>query len=102
MHDISMLYNAIMWGVLLGIAVVWLTLRGWRMGGPAQRVGGLVDRLCDGLQRAKRKWLLTDAPLASIFGRVTRLQVAVLATLLGYLLVFSCGHSFPTALLTHG
>jgi hypothetical protein len=102
MHDISMLYNAIMWGVLLGIAVVWLTLRGWRMGGPAQRVGGLVDRVCDGLQRAKRKWLLTDAPLASIFGRVTRLQVAVLATLLGYLLVFSCGHSFPTALLTHG
>lgn len=89
MHDVSMLYSFIMWGVLLGIAVVWITLRGWRLGGPSQRVGGMIDRLCDGVQRAMKRWLLPDAPLASIFGRVTRLQVAVLAVMLAYMLVFS-------------
>jgi len=89
MHDVSMLYTFITCGVLLAIAVVWVTLRGWRMGGPAQRVGGVVDHVCDSLSRAKRRWLLTDAPLSSVFGRVTRLQVAILTTLLGYLLVFS-------------
>lgn len=89
MHDVSMLYTFIMWGVLLGIAVVWVTLRGWRMGGPAARVGGLVDGLCDAMSRVKRRYLMADAPLTYVFGRVTRLQVAVLATLLGYLLIFS-------------
>jgi hypothetical protein len=32
---------------------------------------------------------LKDAPLKSIFGRTTRLQVAILAIFLGYLLIFS-------------
>jgi hypothetical protein len=88
-HDLSMKYSFIMWGVLLGIAVVWVTLRGWRMGGPSQRVGGVIDSVCNGLERAKRRWLLKDAPLPYFFGRTTRLQVAVLAIMCGYLLIFS-------------
>ena len=89
MHDVSMLYTFILWGVLLGILAVWLILRGWRMGGRTQRVGGLIDWACDGVQRAKRRWLLVDAPLKWMFGRVTRLQVAVLAALSIYLIIFS-------------
>lgn len=76
-------------GVLLGIAVAWVTLRGWRMGGPSQKVGGVIDKVCDSAERVKRRWLLKDAPLKSIFGRTTRLQVAILAIFLGYLLIFS-------------
>lgn len=89
MHDLSMKYSFILWGVLLGIAVVWVTLRGWRMGGPLQRVGGVIDKVCDSLERAKRRWLLKDAPLPYFFGRTTRLQVSILAIMLGYLLIFS-------------
>jgi NAD(P)H-flavin reductase len=89
MHDVSMIYTAILWAVLLSILAVWLTLRGWRMGGPSERVGGVIDWACDGVQRAKRRWLLVDAPLKSVFGRVTRLQVAVLAAMLIYLIIFS-------------
>ena len=89
MHDLSMKYSFIMWGVLLGIAAVWVIIRGWRMGGPAQRVGGVIDTICNSLERAKRRWLLKDAPLRYFFGRTTRLQVAILAIMLGYLLIFS-------------
>lgn len=31
MHDVSMLYTFIMWGVLLEKAVFWITPRGWRI-----------------------------------------------------------------------
>lgn len=89
MHDVSMTYSFIMWGVLLGIAVVWVALRGWRMGGPSQKVGGVIDGLCDRLGRLRRRWLLKDTPLRSLFGRTTRLQVAILAIMSGYLLIFS-------------
>lgn len=89
MHDVSMTYSFIMWGVLLGIAVVWVALRGWRMGGPSQKVGGVIDGLCDRLGRLRRRWLLKDTPLRLLFGRTTRLQVAILAIMSGYLLIFS-------------
>lgn len=89
MHDLSMKYSFIMWGVLLGIALVWVTIRGWRMGGPAQRVGGIIDKSCDGLARLRRRWLLKDSPFRALFGRTTRLQVAILAIISGYLLIFS-------------
>ena len=89
MHTVSMTYTFIFWGVLLGILVAWVTIRGWRMGGPTQSVGSSFDKLCDAMSRARRRWLLSDAPMAWLFGRVSRLQVVVLACLLGYLLVFS-------------
>lgn len=41
------------------------------------------------MSHAKRMYLMADAPLAYVFGRVTRLQIVVLATLLGKLLIFS-------------
>ncbi|GAB7365717.1 hypothetical protein MBLNU230_g7055t1 [Neophaeotheca triangularis] len=89
MHDVSMLYTFIMWGVILGILVMWVVLRGWRMGGVQQRMGGVIDSTCDAVNRAMRRWLLPDAPLKSVFGIVTRLQVVTLAVMLAYLLVFS-------------
>lgn len=88
-HDVSMKHSFIMWGVLLGIAVLWVTIRGWRMGGPSQKVGGVVDGICDAAGRARRKWLLKDAPFRRVFGRTTRLQVAIFAIILGYLTIFS-------------
>lgn len=88
-HDVSMKHSFIMWGILLGIAVVWVTIRGWRMGGPSKRVGGVVDAACDGLKRLRRKWLLKDSPLRAVFGRTTRLQVAIFAIILGYVTIVS-------------
>ncbi|KAK6421430.1 hypothetical protein LTR95_016803 [Oleoguttula sp. CCFEE 5521] len=84
-----MLYTFIIWGVILGILTLWLTIRGWRMGGPAQRVGGMIDWACNTVQAGMRRWLLADAPLRSLFGRVPTLQVVLLTCLSGYLLVFS-------------
>lgn len=89
MHDVSMLYTFILWGVLLGIAVVWVTIRGWRMGGPALSVGSYFDRLCDRINHLKRRWLLPDAPVKWLFGRVSRLQVLIFGCLLAFLLIFS-------------
>ncbi|KAF2717813.1 putative FRE ferric reductase-like transmembrane component [Polychaeton citri CBS 116435] len=90
MHDTSMLYSFILWGVILGILVLWPVIRGWRMGGPAQRVGGPLDALIDHIGTFTRRWLLPDAKMFRwIFGRVTRLQVTVLAVILAYLLIFS-------------
>lgn len=89
MHDVSMLYTFILWGVILGILTVWVTIRGWRMGGPSQSVGSVFDKVCDSIQQLKRRWLLRDAPMKRLFGRISPLQVLVLACLLVYLLIFS-------------
>lgn len=89
MHKVSMLYTFIMWGVLLGIAAVWLIYRGWRMGGPSQSMDSWVDRLGDRVGHLKRRYLIQDSPIKRIFGRVSRLQVAILAILSVYLTIFS-------------
>ncbi|KAK5137060.1 hypothetical protein LTR08_001069 [Meristemomyces frigidus] len=89
MHDVSMMYTFIMWGVLLGLAVTWVTIRGWRMAGSGPRMQSWFDKLCDSAEYAKRRWLLPNAPARWLFGRVSRLQVVLLAVMLGYLLIFS-------------
>jgi hypothetical protein len=89
MHETSMRYTFILWGVILGILVVWVTVRGWRMGGPSQSVGSRFDQACDAIGRLRRRWLLADMPKWSLFGRVSRLQVLVVAVLVAYLLIFS-------------
>lgn len=89
MHDISMLYSFIMWGVLLGIAVVWVTLRGWRMGGPEHGLDTWFDKMCDGINTAKRRWLMRDTPWKWLFGRTSRLQVLILVIMCVYLTIFS-------------
>ncbi|KAK3670897.1 hypothetical protein LTR78_009175 [Recurvomyces mirabilis] len=87
MHDVSMLYTFILWGVLLGIAVMVVWTRGWRMGG--SRNGGLVGGVCEKLARWRQRWLLQDPPARWLFGRTSRLQVLILVILLAYLLIFS-------------
>lgn len=89
MHSVSMLYTFIMWGVLLGIAAVWLIYRGWRMGGPSQSMGTWMDKLADRIGHLKRRYLIQDTPLKWAFGRTSRLQVAILAVLSAYLTIFS-------------
>jgi len=89
MHDTSMLYTFILWGVLLGILAVWMVMRVFRMGGSQHPLGSLVDHGYGSLGRVRRRWLLRDSPWHWLFGRVSRLQIAVLACLLAYLLIFS-------------
>lgn len=89
MHDVSMLYTFILWGVILGILFVWVAVRGWRMGGPGQSAGSMFDVFCDRLLQLRRRFLLKDAPMRWLVGRVSRIQVVTLACLLVYLLTFS-------------
>ncbi len=92
MHETSMRYTFILWAVLLGIAVVWLFIRGWRMDGHEERSSGTLESAWHKLALAKRRWLSTDItsrPLQHLFGRVSRLQLLILAVLLAYLLLFS-------------
>lgn len=89
MHETSMTYMFVLWGVLLGIAVVFVTIRGWKMGGPSMNVGSWFDGVCDAAERLRRRWLLVDAPMRRVFARVSRLQVVVLGILVVYLLIFS-------------
>ena len=88
MHDTSMLYSFILWGVILGVLALWAALRVRGVGVASQGRGGLIDDICSQVGRMKRS-LLPDAPMRSLFGRVSRLQVVVLAVILAYLLVFS-------------
>ncbi|KAK1817032.1 hypothetical protein LTR12_008521 [Friedmanniomyces endolithicus] len=92
MHETSMRYTFILWAALLGIAVVWLFIRGWRMKGLDRRSSGPLDSAWRNLTLAKRRWLSTDVtskPLQRLFGRVWRLQLLILTVLLIYLLLFS-------------
>jgi len=89
MHEVSMLYTFIMWGVLLGIFAVWVIIRGWRMGGPSQSMNTGFDKTLDRMSHAARRWLLAESPLRWVFGRTSRLQVAILAVLSAYLTIFS-------------
>jgi ferric-chelate reductase len=87
-HETSMLYTFIMWAVILGVLLLWASLRVWRSGKPSHGIGPLLGIALDRMERLRR-YFLPDAPMRSIFGRVSRLQVAVLAVVSGYLLIFS-------------
>ena len=93
MHDTSMDYTFILWGVLLGIAVVWLFVRGWRLDYADGRTSdGLLEGAWTGLVRIRRRWLSVNVQSRLgrwLFGRTSRLQVLILTVLLAYLLVFS-------------
>ncbi|KAK4634742.1 Ferric/cupric reductase transmembrane component 2 [Fulvia fulva] len=88
MHDTSMLYSFILWGVILGILALWTALRIRSIGVASQGRGGLVDDMCSQVG-SWQKFLLPDAPMRWLFGRVSRLQIVVLAVILAYLLIFS-------------
>jgi hypothetical protein len=102
MHTMSMLYTFIMWAVFGGIIVGLIVLRAVRpsrqagsrkIETEAQRVmsrDGLWTRIWGAISAFNRRWLLPEAVvLPSVFGRVTRLQILTLASLLVYLLIFS-------------
>ncbi|KAK3075536.1 hypothetical protein LTR53_001066 [Teratosphaeriaceae sp. CCFEE 6253] len=93
MHDTSMTYTFILWGVLLAVAVLWLFIRGWRMDYADGRVNdGLFESLWAQLMRVRRRWLSVDVQDKAsrwLFGRVSRLQLLILAVLLGYLSIFT-------------
>lgn len=88
MHETSMLYTFILWAVIGGVLSVWAALRFRRMGVASQGRGGFIDDLCSQAEALKRS-LLPDAPVRSLFGQISRLQVVALAVMLAYLLVFS-------------
>ncbi|KAF2839446.1 hypothetical protein M501DRAFT_1004080 [Patellaria atrata CBS 101060] len=101
MHDVSMLYSFILWAVVGGILFVWVLCRLVEpqsnqtkslkdMQGQTNRGNpqGTVYRAYRFTTTALRRWLLPES-LRSVFGRVSRLQLLVLVTLAGYLLIFS-------------
>ncbi|KAK3650576.1 hypothetical protein LTR56_006281 [Elasticomyces elasticus] len=91
-HNTSMLYTFILWGVMIGLAVACLLVRGWRMEGASGYSSGFFESLWQRLTYAKRRWLSSDVkskPMRWLFGRTSRLQVTILAVLLAYLLIFS-------------
>lgn len=101
MHDVSMLYTFIMWAVIGGVLVLWMLSRlfprqsrqlaiekpeeGAHQEPPQQT---LLYRSRAAIAASYRKYLLPEA-FGSFFGHVTRLQILILAILLGYLLIFS-------------
>jgi hypothetical protein len=103
MHDVSMLYTFIMWAVIGGVLVIAIAVRCLKpspkktvqvRGSESQNTTGssAYYRGWRGVQVSLRRWLLPES-MVGFFGHVTRLQILVLAILLGYLLIFS--YEFP-------
>lgn len=101
MHDISMLYTFILWAfigltliVVLAVRVSkavcssWSANKGGHDGQISRRRPSPHYRAWRAAQTISTKWLLPKG-LTRFFGNVTRLQLLVLAILLGYLLIFS-------------
>lgn len=86
MHVTSMFYTFFMWAVIAGILAVFVLNRAMRklsMNSPSNpQFEGTIAVL-------RRQYLAREAPLVWLFGRVTVLQVSILATLSAYLLLFS-------------
>ncbi|KAK7510392.1 ferric-chelate reductase-like protein [Phyllosticta citriasiana] len=101
MMDVSMLYTFILWAVIGGILFGFLFYRLLRPRRQRDRFHSekrdleaskspqnSVYRLYRTTVVGLRKWLLPET-LRNVFGRVSRLQVLVLAVMLVYLLIFS-------------
>lgn len=94
MHDISMLFTFILWAVIGFLLLVAIAVRIFKpvqlssFQTPENRneraIGSAFYRCWRSIQANMRRWLLPDS-----FGNVTRLQLTILAILLGYLLIFS-------------
>ncbi|KAH6652262.1 ferric reductase like transmembrane component-domain-containing protein [Truncatella angustata] len=97
-HDLAMLYSGILWCTIAGIVFAWAVGRRFWPSKQADAVvlddekaavnPGPASRLKRSLATASRSYLLPDS-IRSIFGRTTRLQVLILASLAGYLLIWS-------------
>ncbi|KAK2756700.1 hypothetical protein FQN54_005146 [Arachnomyces sp. PD_36] len=101
MHDVSMLYTFIMWAVIGGLLIIFIGLSfidPRRTGSSKGEVevegqkggkGSTFSRAWGAAFATCRHHLLPESAWVSIFGHVTRLQVLILAAILGYLLIFS-------------
>ncbi|KAF2139841.1 uncharacterized protein K452DRAFT_335742 [Aplosporella prunicola CBS 121167] len=87
MIDLTMLYTWIMWAVVGGVLLVMALLRYMKPSRSGMSQSS-VYRGYRAVVMALRRWLLPET-LFSVFGHVSRLQVAVLACTLVYLLIFS-------------
>ncbi|KAI9368646.1 ferric reductase like transmembrane component-domain-containing protein [Aspergillus egyptiacus] len=99
-HDIGMMYTFILWAVICGLLFLWVLARHLfpltRISTPSKdqlledsrpRQHALY-RLGSSIKAWARRYLLPEA-LASVFGHTTRLQIAILAILIGYLTIFT-------------
>ncbi|KIV95058.1 hypothetical protein PV10_02760 [Exophiala mesophila] len=100
-HDLGMLYTGIFWATIGGILFLWYIGRKifqsptsgqdgvlWKLEGQNQVRQGGVEKLRSTIASYSRQFLLPES-LRLVFGRVTRLQVVILATLVGYLTIWS-------------
>lgn len=101
MHDVSMLYTFIMWIALAGIFALWIMLRFMkpaRIATESKTGEKLSLSTSDSIDNAfyrgtrafassTRHYLLPESPIR-FFGHVTRLQLLILAILVGYLAIF--------------
>jgi len=90
-HDLGVLYNAILWATIMGILLIWGSIRLTRSltgNKNARRQIGSLDRLKRSITAWRRHYLLPEA-LRPIFGRTTRLQITILAVLTGYVAIWS-------------
>lgn len=99
-HDLGMLYSGIFWSTIGGILLVWLIgrklFRSSTSGeavhlkpeGQNQVRQGGLEKLKSTIASYSRQYLLPES-LRPVFGRTTRLQVVILATLVGYLTIWS-------------
>ena len=101
-HDRSMTYTFVLWGVILGILILWAIGRLARKlvsssrGADSQvssEVGksksSFASRTAGAIGATSRKYLLRTTPARSIFGNVSRLQVLILAIISAYLIIFT-------------
>ena len=100
-HDLGMLYTGIIWATILGILLIWAIVRRVSPARNAQLIPpvspedqqassprGSMQRLGASFSASTRRYLLPDS-IRLIFGRVTRLQVLILAIMAAYLLIWS-------------
>ncbi|KAK0524139.1 ferric-chelate reductase [Tilletia horrida] len=101
-HDRGMIYVAIIWATIIVILTVWGLVRllsSKRTSATPAKSGedptsestrqSTLSRISTAIGASARHYLLPDIGLRRIFGRVTRLQVLILATLVGYLIIWS-------------
>lgn len=88
-HVTSMLYTFILWGVILGVLLLWTVTRIWTTGGPNSYAAStplftLVSKI-----KSYKRHFLPDSPMRFLFGRISRLQVLVLSIILAYITIFT-------------
>ncbi|KAK7885825.1 hypothetical protein LTR67_010177 [Exophiala xenobiotica] len=85
-HDLGMLYCGILWATIGGILFIWAI--GTRVFAPVQQRQSTIRRLQSTIASFIRQHLLLDS-VRVLFGRTTRLQALILATLTGYLVIWA-------------